>query len=271
MRVLLGSIVVELRAIGRSLDFVPHTLSGFVVDGSPVVTVEVAVDGRAFADHAELLRSASRIDEHSLVVELHENGFFSALDLRARHVEARLPRPSPRFVDTLLRQVLQLFALVDRSGLLLHASAVETGGKAVLFTGRAEAGKSTAARLAKDAGAEFLADDVVFVELDDPPMVHCLPFLQRTDGPLRPRTAPLGAIYAVTQSGGNRVERLHATERLRRLTVATTLAVKHPLFVRPLLEMDERLNSLVPVRALHFRKGRDFWNVVLDDLESLTV
>jgi hypothetical protein len=63
----------------------------------------------------------------------------------------------------LLDQALPL-ALASDGALVLHASAVLIDGRAVLFAGRAGAGKSTmAALLAKD-GAPVLADDGVLLE-----------------------------------------------------------------------------------------------------------
>lgn len=63
----------------------------------------------------------------------------------------------------LLDQALPL-ALALEGSLVLHASAVLLGGRAVLFAGDAGAGKSTLAALLAMRGAPVLADDGVLIE-----------------------------------------------------------------------------------------------------------
>jgi len=63
----------------------------------------------------------------------------------------------------LLDQALPL-ALASRGALVVHASAVSVEGRAVLFAGRAGAGKSTLAALLAREGATILADDGVLLE-----------------------------------------------------------------------------------------------------------
>ncbi len=58
-------------------------------------------------------------------------------------------------------------ALGHKRHLLLHAAAVERGGKAVLMTGNSGAGKSTLAALLGERGWRFLGDEFALVDLDD--------------------------------------------------------------------------------------------------------
>lgn len=57
--------------------------------------------------------------------------------------------------------------LAMRSDLVLHASAVEVGGRAVLFCGPTLRGKSTLARALGEAGHRVLAEDGVAIGLGD--------------------------------------------------------------------------------------------------------
>lgn len=57
-----------------------------------------------------------------------------------------------------------------RGATLLHASAVEVDGKALIFIGRSGQGKSTIAGLLCAEGAALITDDVLSVEPGSPPM-----------------------------------------------------------------------------------------------------
>lgn len=67
-------------------------------------------------------------------------------------------------------------ALGQRRYLLLHASAVERDGKALLMTGHSGAGKSTLAALLGERGWRFMGDEFVLVD-PDTGMVHAFPRL----------------------------------------------------------------------------------------------
>lgn len=54
-----------------------------------------------------------------------------------------------------------------RGDLVLHASAIEAGGRAVLFCGPTQRGKSTLARALGEAGQRLLGEDGVAIELGD--------------------------------------------------------------------------------------------------------
>jgi hypothetical protein len=64
--------------------------------------------------------------------------------------------------------------LHQRGHIVLHASAVSVGGKAVLFCGASGAGKSTIAAALDRQGYPVIADDVCAIDLDGPagPMVQ---------------------------------------------------------------------------------------------------
>lgn len=79
-------------------------------------------------------------------------------------------------LENFLRIVLAYHAL-SRGGLLLHSAGVVQQGRAYLFSGRSNAGKTTLSRKAAATGASVLSDDInlVFRENDDY-LVHRMPF-----------------------------------------------------------------------------------------------
>jgi len=60
-------------------------------------------------------------------------------------------------------QILLARILADRGGFFLHSCGVNLNGEGLLFAGHSEAGKSTMARIMKNAGAEILCDDRIIV------------------------------------------------------------------------------------------------------------
>lgn len=85
-------------------------------------------------------------------------------------------------------------AMLQRGLLVVHASAVEVGGAAVLVAGQTGAGKSTTALGLRARGHRLLVDDVsTIVDVDGRP--HVLPFLRGVN--LTPAAADaLGIAYA---------------------------------------------------------------------------
>lgn len=65
-------------------------------------------------------------------------------------------------------------ALGQRRFLLLHASAVERDGKAIILTGESGSGKSTLAALLGEAGWRLLADEFVLID-PDTGLIHPFP------------------------------------------------------------------------------------------------
>ena len=75
----------------------------------------------------------------------------------------------PRFLSILLPGTALSVYMSMLGRCVLHASAVEVGGRAVVFAGLSGMGKSTCAALACASGARLITDDVLVVESSDEP------------------------------------------------------------------------------------------------------
>lgn len=99
--------------------------------------------------------------------------------LRLRHGRACAFDFSSALREDMLRRYLLgpgLGILLHQRGLLvLHASAVNVAGEAVLFIGEKGAGKSTTAAGLLSRGHTLLSDDVVAIDLQDPARPVVLP------------------------------------------------------------------------------------------------
>lgn len=114
--------------------------------------------------------------------------------------------------------------LLLRNACVLHASYVDIGGEAILFTGPSNIGKSTQAGLwAAHAGAGIVNGDRALLRKRDGRW-HAFGYpCCGTSGICINRTLPLKAIVVLSQSADNRVEPLSAGAKLRGLTSAMEL------------------------------------------------
>jgi HPr Serine kinase C-terminal domain len=98
---------------------------------------------------------------------------------RIREGREVLVEPATGADEVLTRHLLITLALGialhQRGRLVLHASAVEVGGQAVLFLGDSRVGKSTSAAALHAWGHRILADDVVAVEVPQDRCPRVLP------------------------------------------------------------------------------------------------
>ncbi len=68
---------------------------------------------------------------------------------------------NPYAIDSVLR-ILHTLLLAEEGGFLLHAASAIRGGKALLFSGKSEAGKTTISRLAP-GGVILLTDEISYI------------------------------------------------------------------------------------------------------------
>jgi hypothetical protein len=240
---------------------------------APFADAETLVERRD-ADGAVALRIAGD-DARGWLIEAQGWGAF-ALDGAATLVRcAPEPMPAWRWQRYLIAQVLP-WAAVVRGLEVLHASAVEVGGRAIAITGPSQAGKSTVAAAWLAAGARLVADDVVAITLaGGEPLVHPGPAILSVrpataalvagipgrligedehgrrlavpgaDGPLR-----LGALVFVERSAdavGITVERVRAPDPRRLLGSTFNLALRSPSRLERLLDASAAIAARVAV------------------------
>jgi hypothetical protein len=152
-------------------------------------------------------------------------------------------------------------------GILVHSAGVVSGGRAFLFVGAADAGKSTIARLA--GGRPVLNDEMNLVEFGpDGPEVLGTPF----NGFFRekqPGRSPLAAVLLLDKGADHALAPVGPGEAAA--TVATQVAPPVPLealaddgTTAAMLDAASRLVHAAPVRRLTFTRDAGFWPL-LDD------
>lgn len=105
--------------------------------------------------------------------------------------------------------------MIFKNAFFIHASYIDIGGKAILFSAPCGTGKSTQAELwRKHRNAEIINGDKAGISADGDVYAHGLPFCG-TSGICKNRSLPLGAIVLLGQSKENRIERLYGMQALQ--------------------------------------------------------
>jgi hypothetical protein len=163
-----------------------------------------------------------RADDGALLARFPDGATFLVTARRIALVDA----PREYTIDDLAAYALgPLLALALHQGgaVLIHASAVDAGGRALVFAGESGSGKSTTAAMFHRKGHRVLADDIT--EIADGRALASIPAvrLRQPDGtkrivPVAPsQDLPIGAVLFLDDRGTERLERLEPREGWKRL------------------------------------------------------
>ena len=160
--------------------------------------------------------------------------------------------------------------LLKRNACILHASYVDIGGEALLFTGPSNIGKSTQASLWEQyRNAEVInGDRVLLRKLGDKWHTFGYPSCG-TSGICINRTLPLRAIVVLAQDRDNRIDdKLAPPVKIRALTAATELYPWDEEEFNMALDVALKIASDVPVVKLYCRPDEGAVDVLNKYLEG---
>lgn len=106
------------------------------------------------------------LDGGRCLLELPPSGSF-LVDPAAGRVEVERADSDDELLEHRIASSALCVLLALRGDLVLHASAVESGGGAVIFCGPTQRGKSTLARALGEAGRRLLGEDGIAIELGE--------------------------------------------------------------------------------------------------------
>lgn len=161
--------------------------------------------------------------------------------------------------------------LLLRDACVLHASYVDIGGEAILFTGPSGIGKSTQGQLwTRYAGAQVINGDRAVLRKQDGRW-HAFGYPAcGTSGICINRTLPLKAIVVLSQAKENEIGRLSAGEKVRALVSATELYPWDHEEIDMALNVAKNLAMEVPILKLCCRPDQEAVEVLKNYLEETT-
>ena len=163
-----------------------------------------------------------------------------------------------------LDQILIMYALSGREGLVIHSAGTEFHGKGFVFPGPSGAGKSTLTRLLQEAKREnplssmaLLSDERMIVrKIAGRFRAYGTPWLGEAEI-AQNKNMPLSAVFFLCHSKTNRVKEIAPRQALDRILKVTTIPWYDRDVMPEVLGLCEDLISRVPLFELHFTPGRE--------------
>jgi hypothetical protein len=228
--------------------FAPGTTPEFVFDVDLIPPGEFDVD----ADAEVWLENG----------EWHmERGDFRARWDSATRTGSIRQSPNPYSIDSVLR-IVHTLLLAREGGFLLHASSGVRDGKAYLFSGLSEAGKTTMARLAPPE-VELLTDEASYVRRSGGEYIaYVTPFAGEFGAQGVNIHAPIAAVYLLEKAAVNRITPVAPAEAIRRLMRNVLFFADDDELVRLVFEAVCDFVVTVPVHQLSFFPDSRVWDLI---------
>lgn len=162
-----------------------------------------------------------------------------------------------------LDQILLMYILAERKGLLVHALGFISKDRGYLFPGRSGAGKSTLALgLEQKEGFELLSDDrLVIKRSGDTFKLYGTPWPGDAGIALN-RSVGLSAVFFLEHGSINRIEELDHRGAVERLLSVISVPWYDKDMVPPILASCEELVSRVPAYTFCFKPGIEVANLL---------
>jgi hypothetical protein len=168
---------------------------------------------------------------------------------------------NPYSIDSVFR-IVHTLLLAQEGGFLLHASSAVRNGKAFLFSGLSEAGKTTMVRLAPPE-VTLLTDEASYVrKVGAQYVAYGTPFAGDLGEPGKNISAPIAALYLLAKAPENRVEPIKPADAVRRLMRNILFFAHAPELVGLVFQAACAFVEAVPVFQLSFFPDHRVWELI---------
>ena len=168
---------------------------------------------------------------------------------------------NPYSIDSVLR-IVHTLKLAQEGGFLLHASSAVRNGKAFLFSGVSEAGKTTMARLAP-ADVTVLTDEMSYVrKVNGTYYAYGTPFAGELGAPGKNISAPIAAVYLLKKAQENRIEVVDPAVAIQRILRNILFFAHQAELVRQVFEAACAFVAAAPVYELSFFPDQRVWELI---------
>jgi len=168
---------------------------------------------------------------------------------------------NPYSIDCVLR-ILHTLILAKQGGFLLHSASAIRNGRAFLFAGVSEAGKTTISRLAPP-DVTLLTDEISYVRKDgEGYRAFGTPFTGELAKLGENVSAPITALYLLAKGNENRIEPIPSGEAARSLLANLLFFAEDEELVQRVFHSAFEFVSRVPVSRLTFFPDARVWELI---------
>lgn len=168
---------------------------------------------------------------------------------------------NPYSIDAVLR-IFHTLVLARQGGFLMHSASAIRNGKAFLFAGVSEAGKTTISRLAPP-DATLLTDEISYVRRQgDGYVAHGTPFTGELAKLGENVSAPIATLYLLAKGTENRIDPLAPGEATRSLLANVLFFAEDEELVQSVFRSAFDFVSRVPVSRLTFVPDARVWELI---------
>lgn len=168
---------------------------------------------------------------------------------------------NPYSIDAVLR-IVHTLVLARQGGFLLHSASAIRNGKAFLFAGVSEAGKTTISRLAPP-DVTLLTDEISYVRRQgDGYVAFGTPFTGELAKLGENVSAPLTALYLLAKGNENRIDPVAPAEATRSLLANLLFFAEDEELVQATFHSAFEFVNRVPVSRLTFVPDARVWELI---------
>jgi len=235
-------------------------------DWAPEIDFDVELTPARLADPEASVRVTQRRGRWTL-----ERGDFRAEWEPASRTGWIRQSANPYSIDAVLR-IVHTLVLARQGGFLLHSASAIRNGKAFLFAGVSEAGKTTISRLAPP-DTTLLTDEISYLRKQDVReedahghntgyVAYGTPFTGELAKLGENVSAPIAALYLLAKGAENRIDPIPPAEAARSLLANLLFFAEDEELVQATFHSAFEFVSRVPVSRLTFVPDARVWELI---------
>ena len=191
---------------------------------------------------------------------LRRGDFLAEWEPAVRHGWIR-QTANPYSIDAVLR-IVHTLVLAQQGGFLLHSASAIRNGKAFLFAGVSEAGKTTISRLAPP-DVTLLTDEISYVRRREHDYIAFgTPFAGELAKLGENVSAPISTLYLLAKGNENRIDSITSGEATRSLLSNLLFFAKDEELVQKIFHSAFEFVTRVPVMRLTFVPDARVWELI---------
>jgi hypothetical protein len=231
--------------------------AGYVFSsGEAEIEFDVEIAAHSFADpDADV-----HVSQHDGRWTLERGDFRAEWEPSQRHGWIR-QTANPYSIDAVLR-IVHTLILARQGGFLLHSASAIRNGKAFLFAGVSEAGKTTISRLAPP-DVTLLTDEISYVRKQNGGyFAYGTPFTGELAKLGENVSAPISALYLLAKGSENRIDSITPGEATRYLLANLLFFAEDEELVQATFHSAFEFVNRVPVSRLTFVPDQRVWELI---------